>query len=103
MAKQYFFFKLIPPRPTFAMDMDERERGLMMQHIQYFQKHFSEKQVLIYGPVMAAKGSFGMAVLHVEDEAEARGIAENDPTILAGLHTFEIYPMMVGAAQGAQT
>lgn len=100
MSKMHFFFKLIPPRPTFAQDMDDRERGLMMEHIRYFQQHFAEKRVLVFGPVMSAEGSYGMAVLQVADEAEARAFAEHDPTIVAGLNTFAIYPMRVGAAQG---
>ncbi len=103
MTKQHFFYKLIPPRPTFAHDMTDTERGLMMAHVQYFHQHFVEKRVLIYGPVLAVQGSFGMAVLAVQDEAEARTIAENDPTILAKLHTYEIYPMRIGGAQGPGT
>jgi uncharacterized protein len=102
MAKQHFFFKLIPPRPTFAQDMDERERGLMAQHSRYLHNHFAAKRVLIYGPVIGPDGAFGMAVFEVENESEARSIAENDPTILAMLHRFELYPMRLGAAQGSQ-
>ena len=45
-------------------------------------------------------GTFGMAVFEAADEAEVRGILENDPTVKAGLNTFEIHAMRVGAAQG---
>jgi hypothetical protein len=55
---------------------------------------------LIYGPVMASAGAFGMAVFELADEAEVQGVLENDPTVRGGLNTFEIYPMKVGAAQG---
>jgi hypothetical protein len=41
-----------------------------------------------------------MAVFEVADEAEVRGVLENDPTVRGGLNMFEIYPMRVGAAQG---
>lgn len=102
MKKQYFFVKLIPPRPTFPFDMDERERDLMMQHTQYFGKQFAEKRVLVYGPVMASTGAFGMGVLQVENEAEARSLMENDPTVVAGLNLFEIAPMHVGGAQASE-
>jgi len=57
-------------------------------------------KVLLYGPVMAPAGAFGMAVFAVADEAEVREVLENDPTVRAGLNTFEVYPMRVGAAQG---
>lgn len=102
MSKQTYFIKLIPPRPTFAMDMNEQERAMMMQHVAYFGKLFAEKRVLIYGPVMSAEGSFGMGVLHVENEAEAKAIMDSDPTIVASLNRYQISPMRVGGAQAAE-
>lgn len=97
-----FYLKLIPPRPTFAADMTEAEMDLMRQHAAYMGRHFEAGRVLIYGPVFAQSGSFGMGVLQVEGEAEARRIMESDPTILAGLNTYEIWPMRLGGAQAAQ-
>jgi hypothetical protein len=35
-AKKYFVLKLTPPRPTFAEDMTEEERTIMMQHAAYW-------------------------------------------------------------------
>jgi uncharacterized protein YciI len=100
MAKQHFFAKLIPPRPTFPFDMTNEERAVMMEHVKYTQEKFAAGKVLAFGPVMAPEGAFGMAVFEVTDEAELREIAENDPSVLAGLNKFEWYPMKLGAAQG---
>jgi uncharacterized protein len=99
MGKQHFFLKLIPPRPTFPMDMNAEERALMMQHVAYTQEQFAAGKVLVFGPVMEPAGAFGMAVFEAADEAEVRAIIENDPTIRAGLNTFEIHPMRLGACQ----
>lgn len=101
MSAQHFFLKLIPPRPTFPADMSDNERGLMLAHSQYIQQFFVAKKVLIYGPVLAPQGAFGMAVFEVADEAEARAIMEKDPSILAGLNTFELYPVRIAAAQAS--
>src|SRR5271168_5216740 len=101
MSKQHFFIRLIPPRPTFPMDMTADEKALMQQHVVYTQEKFAAGKVLIFGPVMARTGAFGMAVFAVADEAELREIAENDPSVLAGLNKFEWHPMRVGAAQGS--
>ena len=98
-----FFLKLIPPRPTFAMDMNAEERALMQQHVEYTRAHFEAGKVLIYGPVMAAEGSFGMAVLDVADEAEAPTLMENDPTVKGKLNKYEISPMFIGGAQGRRS
>lgn len=101
MSKQHFFVKLIPPRPTFPMDMTAEEKLLMQEHVHYTREKFAEGKVLIYGPVMAPTGAFGMAVFEAADEAEVRGILQNDPTVRAGLNRFEIHPMRIGAAQGS--
>lgn len=103
MAKQHFFLKLITPRATFAQDMTNDERALMMQHAQYTQKFFDEGKVLIYGPVRAANETFGIAVLEMETEHEAREFGENDPSVLAGLNRFEISPMRLGDAQSSRS
>jgi hypothetical protein len=49
---------------------------------------------------MATEGAFGMAVLEVADEAEARQMMERDPSVRCGLNAFEVFPMRVGAARG---
>jgi uncharacterized protein len=100
MSKQHFFARLIPPRATFPMDMTAEERLLIEEHVRYTQEKFAAGKVLLYGPVMATAGAFGMAVFAVADEAEVREVLENDPTVRGGLNTFEVYPMRVGAAQG---
>jgi uncharacterized protein YciI len=100
MSKRHFFVRLIAPRPTFPTDMTAEEKALMQEHVRYTQEQFSAGKVLIYGPVMAPAGAFGMAVFEAADEAEVRGLLENDPTVRAGLNKFEIHSMRVGAAQG---
>jgi len=99
MSKQHFFLKLIPPRPTFATDITPEEQALMAQHGAYCQKEFEAGKLLAYGPVMAPDGAFGMGILEVADEAEARKFGENDPSVLGGLNRFAIYPMRVPNAR----
>lgn len=102
MSKQHYFGRLIPPRPTFPGDMTAAEGALMAQHAKYTRERFEAGKILIYGPVMAKGGAFGMAVLEVADESEARRFFENDPTVRAGMNRFEIHPMQVAAARAQQ-
>lgn len=99
MEKQHFYFKLIPPRATFPADITDEERTLMAQHAAYCQQQFEAGKLLVYGPVMAPGGAFGMGILEVADEAEVRRFAENDPSVIAGLNRFEFYPMRVPNAR----
>ena len=102
MAKQYFYVRLIPPRPTFASDMNADERAMMQQHVVYFRGLFDQGKVLIFGPVLDPSDNFGMGVLEVDDLAEAERLLAQDPTVLAGMNRFRISPMVVGAARAKE-
>lgn len=67
----------------------------MMEHTTYFRQRFDDGNVLIYGPVMAPDGAFGMAVLEVADESEAVLLMQNDPSVRGGLNRYELSPMRV--------
>lgn len=99
MAKLHFFLRLIGPRDTFPHDMTEGERALMREHAVYTKQRFDEGRILIYGPVIAQLGSFGMAVFEVADEAEARAVMDADPSVVAGMNRYELLPMHVAAAR----
>jgi hypothetical protein len=50
--------------------------------------------VVVYGPVSDPNGSYGIAVLDVEDDAEPRRIAEADPAIGADAgFGLDVHPM----------
>ncbi len=99
MNKQHYYLKLIPPRPSFPQDMTNEEKALMEDHSAYFQQQFAAGKLLLYGPVMAPDGAFGVGILEVADETEARQFGENDPSVRADLNRFELYPMRVTAAR----
>ena len=65
----------------------------MDEHIRYWKALQEQGFVLVYGPVIDAKGSWGMGIIETEDIVVAREFAANDPTIKAGLHTIEVSPM----------
>ncbi len=85
------------------MDITAEERQLMQEHARYTHEGFAEKKILLYGPVMAGAGAFGMAVFEAKDESEVRHFLENDPTVRAGMNTFEVSPMRVAEARGFDT
>lgn len=91
----HFFCKLIAPRPTFAMDMNDREKALMDQHAAYWMGMLNEGVVLLFGPVMDPNGPFGMGIIEGDDEAEVRRRTDADPAIKADIgFNVEITPML---------
>ncbi len=99
MEKHYLFFKLIPPRPTFPADITPDEAALMERHGVYWADYFAAGKLLAYGPVLVPGAAFGLGILEVENEAEARQFGDNDPSVLAGLNRFEIHPMRLVASR----
>ncbi|WFU08534.1 YciI family protein [Rhizobium sp. CB3090] len=90
----YFHLKLVPPRPSFPHDATGEEMAAMQQHAAYWREHASVGTAIVVGPVFAADGAFGMAVVDVEDAAAAKALGDADPVVLAGLgFHIEISPM----------
>jgi uncharacterized protein YciI len=92
MSKQHFYFKLIPPRPSFAQDASVEELAIMKKHSDYCAEQFSAGKLLLYGPVLAREGAFGIGILEVESEAEAREFGESDPSMLGGAEPLRDFP-----------
>ena len=65
----------------------------------YWAEHFAAGRLLAYGPVLAPGAAFGLGIVAVDDEAEARQFGENDPSVLAGFNRFEIHPMHLVASR----
>lgn len=80
---EHFFLKLISPRSTFPADMTESEGAIMQEHFSYWAELITKRKVVAYGPVMDPKGAYGVAVLEVENKAEAENTVKNDPAIKA--------------------
>lgn len=79
----HFFYKLVPPRASFAQDMSAEEAAMMGQHAVYWKSLIDDGlKVFALGPVADPAGVFGIAVMEVENEAIARGLAHKDPAIV---------------------
>jgi uncharacterized protein len=92
-VKKHFVLKLIPPRPTFAEDMTNEERAIMKQHAAYWKDKADQGFAIVYGPVLDPKGVYGLGIIEVDNDDQARAFAANDPTIKSGLNKVEIHPM----------
>jgi uncharacterized protein YciI len=79
----YFFFKLVPPRPSFPQDITEAEGELMKRHAAYWQSLLDKGFVLVFGPVLDPKGPYGAGIATFADDETARSFAADDPVIKA--------------------
>ncbi len=90
MTANHFVYRLIPPRPTFAADMNDAEQATMGEHAAYWTDLFERGEVVVYGVVLEREGAWGLAVLEAETEDDVRAIASNDPAVRTNMCTFEI-------------
>jgi uncharacterized protein YciI len=95
----HFFLKLIPPRPTFALDMNDDEKAAMGRHAEYLRTLLQNGSGIAFGPVFDPNGIFGMGIVEAADEAAARAVTDKDPAVLAGVGRYEIYPMRLLAKE----
>jgi uncharacterized protein len=91
-----FLFRLVPPRADFAQTMTPAEQQVMGAHMQYWQRLLADGRVVVYGPVADPEGVWGLGVLRAADQAEVLTIGEQDPSVTAGVNTFEVFEIMGG-------
>jgi uncharacterized protein YciI len=93
-----FVFRLIAPRATFALDMTDDEREIMGRHAAYWQPYIESGQMVVFGPVLDATGSWGLGVVEADDdhEDELRKFAARDPVITTGTAQIEVGKMLAG-------
>jgi uncharacterized protein YciI len=96
MSQTLFLFRLIPPRADFAQTMTTDELSAMAGHMEYWQQLLRDGKVLVYGPVADPEGVWGLGVLRAADRAEVLAIGERDPSVTAGINTFEVLEIMGG-------
>ena len=96
----YFVYRLIPPRPTFDVDMSDDERAIMGRHAAYWQELSDRGRVLIFGPVRDSTGAWGLAVFRAAGDAEARAVVAADPAVSTGMATSDVGPMLAAVLGG---
>jgi uncharacterized protein YciI len=91
-----FVFRLITPRPSFALDMSNEEREIMGRHAAHWQPLIDSGQMVVFGPVLDDTGSWGLGVVEADNEEELRAFAASDPVVTTGTARIELGRMLAG-------
>jgi uncharacterized protein len=89
----YFVYKLIPPRPTFPVDITDAEAAIMQQHFAYWKRFEQRGIVVVLGPVLEPSGTWGLGVVAGDDPNDINALGAEDPAVKSGMSTFEVYAM----------
>jgi uncharacterized protein len=98
----HFVYRLIPPRPTFQVDMSDEESAIMNEHVNYWEAETAAGNVVVYGPVVTETGGWGLCVFTAEDLERARQVLDADPAISSGLATAELASMAIAVLPDLQ-
>jgi len=92
-APKQYLVELIGTRPTWPDDMTPDEEAIMSEHYLYLKKLTHDHKVIAAGPVFDFK--FGLIILQVASEQEAKDIMAKEPSVVQGVHTYKMSEMRV--------
>ncbi len=98
----HYLLQLHGTRPDWPEGMSESESRIMSEHFVYLKTLTERGSCLLAGPVFPHNGqpAIGLVVLECDDMDQARRIAENDPSVREGLHSFTLRPMRASLLHG---
>ncbi len=92
---RFVFCRLVPPRPSFAMDMSAEERAAMQRHVGYWTALLERGTAIVFGPVADPAGPWGLGVIRLRAGESAADVVDADPAIQAGIGLrYETLPML---------
>lgn len=92
-TKLHYFVRLLGKRPGWPADMTPDEKEIMAEHFEYLKQLVAEKKVVVAGPVW--KPTFGLMILRVDSETEARKIMAEEPSVRKRHHSYEMQEMVL--------
>jgi uncharacterized protein len=95
MEPTHFLYLAKPPRESFVHDATPEEYQVLHQHFAFMEDVRGRGQLVLTGP--ALDGSCGIAIFKVTTQEEAEALAREDPAVRAGLFTWTVHPLAVGA------
>jgi uncharacterized protein YciI len=97
MAEWIYF--LHPPRDDFAATMTDDEKRVWAEHFTRLQRLLANGTLVMAGPTLGSINT-GIAIVEAPDEAAARKLMNEDPTVVSGYARGELRPFRVSLLRG---
>jgi uncharacterized protein len=65
----------------------------MQEHAIYWKGLIDDGIAIVFGLVLDPTGPWGVSIVDVTNESDARAVGTNDPAVKAGGLTFDVYVM----------
>lgn len=94
--KQYIYVLKLIPRLYDDNNWTENDNQIVGRHFKVLQGLQKDGRLILAGRTLnEAVDSFGIVILKVNTEEEARTLMENDPAVKEGIMTAKLYPYRV--------
>ena len=67
----------------------------------YWEGEMREHRLILAGPIPIEPGTFGILVLRAKDVREAEELVKHDPSVVAHVTDYEIYPLTLSLYEGS--
>lgn len=94
---RHFLYTIVPCRKTLIEDMSAVEAAVLDEHFAYLKAALSDGRLVLAGPCL--DGEFGIVVLQMSGEEEARCFMAADPVVAGGIMTATLHPFRVSLIQ----
>ena len=91
--KRAYIYLVKPPRPTFVEDATEAESATISRHFSYVEDLVASGIGVLVGRTEG--GEFGVVIFEAKGDREAKEIADNDPAVLEGVFSAEVFPFRI--------
>jgi uncharacterized protein YciI len=94
--KQFIYTLKLIPELLDENNWSEREHDIVKRHFEALQQLLKENKLILAGRTLNFdESTFGIVILQVDSEEEARRIMENDPAVKEKIMVAELYPYRV--------
>ncbi len=73
----------------------------MQRHLAYWKARMAEHKLILAGPVPINLGTFGILIIRAANLAEAEQLVQQDPSVVAHVTDYEIYPLNLTLYEGS--
>lgn len=101
--EQYVYVLSLIPRLYEPSAWTEEENDIVGDHFRRLQSLLAEGKLILAGRTANTdEKGFGLVILEVENEGEARRIMEEDPAVVSGIMSAELFRYHAALVRGAE-
>jgi hypothetical protein len=75
--------------------MSAQASDVVNRHVGYWQDLLERRVAIAFGPVMGPQDPWGLGLLDLDDEQEARAIGDADPAAESGTCAYKVLPVQL--------